>query len=632
VGWGSTLAALALAAAYALAISWLAVAQHVTFHTRARDMGIYVQVLWNTAHGRPFASTLLEDNALHVAEHVAPVLALLTPLYAFTPDPRLLLVIQQLCLAASGLPLFFWARARVGAAVALVLLAGYYAMPAMSRVALSEFHPIVMAALPMALGIRAVLDNRVRAAAVWLLLALLFEEETAPLVGAAGAYLLLVHRRRTGFALGALAAAWLLALVLLVMPAFHDRETLDEAGGNRTIDHYGWIQENPAVALEWLVGERGAEAALWLLGPAAGLPLLAPGVLAIAVPVFAILFLQDRDGTFAGHWSAAMLPIVWFAAAAGLASLRRWTRTSALRGGEEHVMRDASCVMRGDPTHPSPITHHPSPITRPSPLALAALAVVVASGLSYARFSLFPGGRGFDGDRFVWTAHEDNLARAVALAPPSARLDATRRVVPHLAHRAEVYQFPSSFYSAPMRPDLRKIEVFLLDLTESQTRRALDATEEDTVLTRRPRMHTRIFGEVLLLTRERPVPGRPTEALFGGVLKLNGYDLERLANGFRLAPYWEPTARLGAWTRVAELLSGDGRPIARAEASPLDPYLPPSRWERGQVVVESIDLPLPPSPPPGPYRLTLAWLDPDGRPVPLADGAERLDLEVGSGR
>jgi uncharacterized membrane protein len=611
----STYVALVLAAAYALAISWLAVTAHATFHTRARDMGIYAQVLWNTAHGRPFASTLLEDNELHLAEHVAPVLALLTPLYALAPDPRLLLVIQQLCLAASGLPLFFWARPRVGAGVALVLLAGYYAMPAMSRVALSEFHPIVMAALPMALGIKAVLDQRVRAAAVWLLLALLFEEETAPLVGAAGAYLLLVHRRRTGFALGALAAVWLLALVLLVMPVFHDRETLDRAGGNRTIDHYGWIQENPAVALEWLAGERGAEAALWLLGPAAGLPLLAPHVLAIAVPAFTILFLQDRDGTFAGHWSAAMLPVLWFAAAAGLARLR----------GERREERGETSV--GIPhARLSPL------LSRLSLVLLAALAVVVASGLSYARFSLFPGGRGFDGDRFVWTAHEDNLARAVALAPPSARLDATRRVVPHLAHRAEVYQFPSSFYSAPMRPDLRGIEVFLLDLTESQTRRALDATDEDTVLTRRPRMHTRIFGEILLLTRERPIPGRPAEALFGGTLKLTGYDLERLANGFRLAPYWEPSARLGAWTRVAELLSGDGRPIARAEASPLDPYLPPARWERGQVVVESIDLPLPPSPPPGPYRLTLAWLDDDSLPIPLADGAERLDLEVGSGR
>ena len=43
--------------------AYVAVRQHDTFHTRARDMGIYAQVMWNTSHGRPFASTLLADNS-----------------------------------------------------------------------------------------------------------------------------------------------------------------------------------------------------------------------------------------------------------------------------------------------------------------------------------------------------------------------------------------------------------------------------------------------------------------------------------------------------------------------------------------------------------------------------------------
>ena len=586
--------ALVLAGAYAVAISWLAVAQHATFHTRARDMGIYAQVLWNTGHGRPFGSTLLADNSLHLAEHVAPMLALLAPLYALVPDPRLLLVLQQLCLAGAGLVLFGWARRRVGALVALALLAGYYAMPAMSRVALSEFHPIKMAALPMALGVAATLDGRVRAAAAWLVLGLLFEEETAPLVGAAGAYLLLKHRKRTGLAVGALAAAWLLAVVLVVMPAFGDRATLARAEGNRTADHFDQVRGNPAVALEWLAGARGAEAALWLLAPTAGLALAAPEVLALAGPTFAGLFLQDREGTFAGHWSAAMLPVFWFAAAAGLARL-------AGRAGPR----------------------------RSAVLGLGAAAVLVASGLSYARFSHFPGGRGFDGDHFAWTEHEADLARAVALVPPEARLDATRRVVPHLAHRREVYQFPNTFYSAPMRPDLRRIETFLLDLTDSPTRRALDPTDQDTVLTRSPRQHVRRFGEdVLLLTRERPTPSVAADARFGGALKLNGWDVERSPGRVIVRPHWEPVARPGAWTRVAELVGPDDRAVAGAAASPLEPYLPPARWDRGQVIVDSLDLAVPAALPAGSYRATLSWVDASGHPVLLADGAERFEIAV----
>ena len=182
-----------MAFGYFALISWFAIAAHWTIHTRARDMGIYAQVMWNTSHGRPFASTLLEDNTVHVAEHVAPVMAVIAPLYALVPSPALLLLIQQACMALSGLPLFSHARPRLGDWPALALLAGYYAMPAMSRVALSEFHPIVMAALPISLGIKAVLEGRARPAAVWLVLALLCEEETAPLVGAAGAYFCLLY-------------------------------------------------------------------------------------------------------------------------------------------------------------------------------------------------------------------------------------------------------------------------------------------------------------------------------------------------------------------------------------------------------------------------------------------------------
>lgn len=606
------LAAWTLAFGYFVLIAWFALAQHWTFHTRARDMGIYAQVMWNTSHGRPFSSTLLQDNTRHVAEHIAPVLAIIAPLYALVPSPALLLVIQQLCLAASGLPIFFYSRARLGDGPALALLAAYYAMPAMSRVALSEFHPIVMAALPMSLGVKAVLEGRARAAVAWLLLGLLFEEETAPLVGAAGAYLWLRHRRAAGFALGAFATAWLLALILVVMPSFHDRRTLERVEGNRSVAHFEQVQENPAIVLDWLVGTaepsqgaaevetaggRGRHAALWLLAPTAGLSLLAPGVLAIAAPSFALLFLADRAGNVAGHWAGATLPVFWFAAAAGLATLARWA-------GQHRVI-----VGRA-----------------------GAVALLLATAVCYRQFSLFPGGGEYEAGRFQWTDHEADLARAVALAPPDVRLDATRRIVPHLANRAEVYQWPSTLYTAPMRPDLGKIDAFVFDLTDSQTRRALDPTDQDTVLTKRPRLHVRSWGDdVILATRERPMPATPSTAVFGGVLRLDGHDLERSPTRPRLVASWEPTRKIGSWTRVAELVGPDGSVVARVEGAPLSDVLPPSKWERGQVVSETADFPLPTGLAPGTYRLTIGWLDQQGRPVPVepipgAPPIERYEL------
>lgn len=584
VAWGIALLAFGL-------FAFVAIRQHDTFHTRARDMGIYAQAIWNTGHGRPFASTLLQDNRLHIAEHVAPVMALIVPLYAILPDPRVLLLLQQASLALAGLPVFFYARRQVGDLAALGLLVGYELMPMTSRIAFSEFHPIVMAALPIALGVKAVLEGKTRAAVVWLVLALLFEEETAPIVGAAGAYLWLRHRQWSGFGVGALAAAWLLVLTLVVMPAFHDRRTLEQVSGNRSLDHYEQVQQRPAVALEWLTGPRGLHAATWLLLPTLGLPLLAPGALAIAAPSFALLFLADREGNVAGHWAGAVLPVYWLAAAAGLAALMRLvTRQRA----ERRLM-----LSRG---------------------FLGVLTVVLA--VCFWRYSYFPGGGEYDTDWLLWTEHEENIASAVALVPPGIEVDATRRIVPHLAHRPEVYQFPSNLYSAPMRPDLRGVDAFVFDLTESQTLRALDATDQDTVLTRRPRFNVRVWGDtVLLLTHDRLTPSRPAEATFGGALRLAGYDLEQRPGRVRVTAYWEATARPGGWKRVAELVGADGRAVAHAEGIPLESVLPPNRWERGQMVAEAIDLRPPAGTPAGQYGLRLSWRDQQEQTVPADAGA-----------
>jgi hypothetical protein len=584
--------ALATRAAWVVALlafmlfAWVAVRQHDTFHTRARDMGIYAQVIWNTGQGRPFASTLLEDNRLHIAEHVAPVMALIVPLYALVPDPRILLLLQQFSLAAAGLPLYFWARKQVGDLPALALLVGYELMPATSRIAFSEFHPVVMAALPVALGVKATLEGQVRPAVVWLLLALLFEEETAPIVGAAGAYLWLRHRRWTGFGLGALAALWLALLVLFVMPAFHDRRTLAGVDGNRTIDHYEQVQERPTIVLEWLAGPRGAHAAAWILLPTLGLPLLAPGILSIALPSAVLLFLADREGNIVGHWAGAVLPVYWFAAAGGLAMVLRLLKRPHSPGSGGALSRAYVVVQ------------------------------VVVLLFCFWQYSYFPGGGENDRDWLAWTEHEEDIARAVALVPPGIEANATRRIVPHIAHRELIYQFPSTLYSAPMRPDLRRIDLFLFDLTDTQTRRALDATDQDTVLTRSPRFAVRAWGEaILLLTRDRPIPSQDVAITFGEVLRLYGYDLEARPGRVRLTAYWESLARPAAWTRRAELLAPDGSVAAEITSVPLDPYLPPRRWDRGQIVAEAIDLRPPPGRSEREYRVRLTWLDQNGRPV-----------------
>ena len=593
--------ALAIGLLFFALTAGMAVARHLTFHTRARDMGIYVQILWNAAQGRPFVSTLLESNTNHLAEHVAPALWPLAPLAGLAPDAAPLLVLQQLFLAASGLPIYLLLRPRLGRWPALALLLGFYLMPAVSRVSFSEFHPIVLAALPVSAGVACALANRPRSAALLLLLALLMEEEAAPIVLGLG--LLLALRRapgagRSAAALLATGLAYLALVVLVVMPGFRadEAEAPDGQTDNRALGHYQDLAENPALAWSWLSGERGLDALAWLVLPTGGLALLGPEALLVGLPSFVVLFLQDRPATYAGHWSGAYLPLVWIAAGLGLVRL-----------GQRPALKGAG-------------------------LALLALGTSVA----YPLDSYLPGGREFELDNYEYTEVEASLRRAVDQVPPGASFLGTRRVVPHLAARQNLYQFPLSFYESSFRPDQQRQDFAVLDLTDSATRREVEPKESDSILEKRPRYHLQRFGSsVFLLSRQRPAPPTPVGASFGGALALLGVEwpggrppAELGSSALELRLYWESLRRpAGEPTRLVRLLGPDGVEVARLAGRPVDDYLRVRDWDRGQVVAESVRLPLDGPLPAGAYRLLVSWQLPGEAPLPVdGSGAEALEL------
>lgn len=597
-----------------------ALAQHLTFHTRARDMGIYVQILWNAADGRPFSSTLLQENTNHLAEHVAPALWPLVPLAGLTPDAVPLLVLQQLALAACGWPLYRLARAGLGRGPAGLVLLSFYLMPAISRVSLSEFHPVVVAALPVAAGVAAWLSSQPRSAALLLLLALLMEEEAGPTVAALGIVLALRPRQRTlapgeetralisttasrppaaGHVLGPLlilvAVIWLVLSVGVVMPGFRSplpSGRVEQA--NRTLSHYDQVQQDPNIIWTWLRQERGPDALSWLLLPNGGLALLAPELLTVALPGFAVLFLQDRAGTYAGHWSAPILPIVWLATAVGLRRVAR--RRSVLGAG----------------------------------LAL----MLVGTALAYGLDSYFPGGREFEADNYYTTPLESDLRRAVDLVPRGASLAATRRVVPHLAARRDLYQFPFTFYNAPLRPDSQRQDFYILDLTDTPTQRAVEVAESDSVLEKRPRYHVQRFGpDVLLLSRDRPEPPRPRSETFGGTVRLSGIDPPTIiGDGISFGLFWEMLRRPDAEIeRTVRVVDRAGSVVAEMVGAPLDDYLPPRDWDRGQVVAEHLTVPAHGLS--GGQRVMVGWRLRGGPPLGVdGSGAPQLELALPENR
>lgn len=123
-----------------------------------------------------------------------------------------------------------------------------------------------------------------------------------------------------------------------------------------------------------------------------------------------------------------------------------------------------------------------------------------------------------------------------------------------------------------------------------------------------------------------PVP-YPMEVTFGGEVRLAGYNVEREGNRLRLTLYWQAlTAPQGDYTRFVHLFDPATKTVlAQNDSPPRGGKYPTSWWTAGEVVTETVTLPLE-GVPQGAYRLAVGLYDAtvtrlpatraDGTPIP----------------
>lgn len=145
------------ASAYALVFGGLAILKHLSLHTGGFDLGIFDQIVWNSLHGRLFQNSISVDAPISLAQRFSPILLALVPLYALWSDPIMLLITQTIALTVSAFPLFWYARARLGATLALTLAGAYFLSPALQSINLWEFHEVALATPLLAFARKSVL-------------------------------------------------------------------------------------------------------------------------------------------------------------------------------------------------------------------------------------------------------------------------------------------------------------------------------------------------------------------------------------------------------------------------------------------------------------------------------------------
>ena len=390
-----------------VAATWTA---HQHFATYGFDLGIYDQATWLLSRGRgPFVTIRGLDL---FAQHAAYIMALVAPLYRLWADPRLLLLLQVLFLALPAVVVYRLGTRHLGhPAAGLAVAVAYLAYPGVQWAISWQFHPEAIAAGLLALAALAADRGRHRTMGVCLALAALCGEEVGLIVAGFGLLLVAGGRRSIGWRTAAAGLTWFLLATWVLMPLHAGRATrLFETD-------YGIAGTGPAALLASLptmaghtlqtgLANDGLFYLLLVFLPLAGLPLLSPRwLLPVAPPLLLNLAaVQPEHHQLRFHYLATAAPLLAAGAVAGLAAVKRARR----------------------------------PLLAP----LLVLLVVLA-GLTSWRYGPAPYAR----DPVTVAVGPVDQARrqAVALVADGAPVSAQYNLVPHLGHRAEVYEFPNPF-------------------------------------------------------------------------------------------------------------------------------------------------------------------------------------------
>jgi uncharacterized membrane protein len=334
-----------------------------------------------------------------LGDHFHPALIALAPAYWVWDDARVLLVVQALLLAAASLPIFYWARPRVGAAGALSVQLAFLAFWGLLAGAIFDFHELALAVPAISFGLYALLERRQRLFWSMFVLGCLSKEDIALTFAAMGLYALVVqHRPRFALAVCSVALGWFAVTIGAIIPAI---------SGHRY--HY-W--DYPSLGPSWTRAPFALARRPWravtllfdralkrhtlaaLFGAWLFLPLASP-LLLVALPTIAERFWAGNPAfwTTRFQYSLPLAPILAFATVDAVSRLRGRSRLAVFG------------VLAAS-------------------LVLSIAVVRPLGGLS----------------RYMSASRAAATDACLDRIPPAASVAATGRLIPHLTHRSRIYR------------------------------------------------------------------------------------------------------------------------------------------------------------------------------------------------
>jgi uncharacterized membrane protein len=510
---------------YTIVMGYESVLRYDTFKATAFDLGNMDQAVWNTLHGRFLVWTNQGDNYFgpptRLAQHVEPIFFLLSLLYVFHSDPRILLIFQTLALASGALPVFLLTRKHLPEwpLLAAVMTFAYLILPALLGVNIFDFHPVALATPLLLYAILAITYKHYFWFVLACLLAAATKEEIPTVVALLGFLVIWKYKiPRIGTILFICGILWTLIAMAFIEPHFYTGTQ-----HNTFWYRYEALGSSPSAAIvnilfhPWILITTFVtfDRIYYLLNIFRGigfLAIFAPEWLLPTLPNFALNLLSNDKLLYTGiyQYNAPIIPFVMMSSIIGLQRVMKlWARWR----GEVPVLPSDS-VTRGEiqkkPGYISlsdrvVLAYHSTVqalstqpvVTRSLALAQPGFSVVAYEGRTqWKRFGerMEPIVKSVPLIKFQWVAcvwiiamallnfafmaptvdnlmatsvpgvREAHIQQLLAEIPPNASVSASTSLNPHLTERQYITIFPNVTISSIPGSD-QTVEYVIVDMS-----------------------------------------------------------------------------------------------------------------------------------------------------------------------
>lgn len=391
--------------------------KHMKFQSTGFDLGIFDQHMWQLSRFEFGYNTVRGVPSL-LGDHFHPILFFIVPAYWIWSDPRMLLVIQAIVVAAGAIPLYYAVRYSLKSdTCALCLALSYLLFWGTMEMIFFDFHEMAFIGIFLSLAYLCIQRQKWNGYLLTIPFLLMIKETMAFLVFFLGLYVIIAHRRWfEGAATCLISAAWFYFVTKQIMPPLiagsdYIYFKFYNHLGDNWIDAGLYLLTHPWVFVkELFVPVQKAWLIFSLLAPFLFLPLLGVFSILAITPLLERLLSNNPNHWVTGfHYHALFAPIFIFALLEAFPRLHRWL---AKRGREVDYRK----------------------------MVLSLCLVILLAQLPWT-FGL--------NSRIIFTPSFYRVSEGtestgydiLAMIPPDASVSAQNPIVPHLSHRDLIYQF-----------------------------------------------------------------------------------------------------------------------------------------------------------------------------------------------